>query len=72
MIDIEQSMAVDGFNQTDYDKLVSDLGYGVSRVRPSIFNPRSKHSREMETPDHSIETEDDCVGAASVCQGPHE
>ena len=48
-------MRVDGDSQAEYDPLVSDLGIGASHARPSIFNPGSKISREIKTPDRSVE-----------------
>ena len=63
-------MGVNGFNQSEYGQLLLDVGSGVSRARPSILIPTPKRSREIETPDRSIDTEDDGVSSANVSQGP--
>lgn len=64
-------MEVNGLSQLEYDQLLLNVGSGISRARPSILIPSSKRSREIETPDRSIETELDSVGSPDVFQGPH-
>ena len=67
MTDIRQSMGVDGFNQRQYNQLVSDAISGVPRAPPMLFStlpiPRSKRPREI---DSNPETESDEAEAVEV------
>lgn len=69
--DIRQSMGIDGFNQTQYDQLVSDVTSGVPRAPPTLFStlpiPRSKRPREI---DSNPETDGDDSGAVEVLKSP--
>lgn len=72
MTDTRQSMGLDGFNQTEYDQLVSDVRNGLPPARPKLLVtlrvPCNKRLRETRVSESDSEVDEDGFRAEEVLE----